>query len=86
MDFKRFHHLVTAELLLESWVWTGGAKFPLKATWELMVALLLAQGDMPLAEEGITGDERRTLQVFKLTLLFPMASILLAECLLKRKE
>lgn len=44
MDFKRFHHLVTAELLLESRVWTGRAKLPLKATWELMVALLLAQG------------------------------------------
>jgi len=44
MDFRHFHHLVTAEPFLESWFWKGRTKFPLKAIYELMVALLLAQG------------------------------------------
>lgn len=44
MDFRHFHHLVTAEPFSESRFGTGRAKFPLKATCELTVALLLAQG------------------------------------------
>ena len=43
-DFRHFHLLVTAEPFSASRFWTGRAKFPLKATCEPMVALLLAQG------------------------------------------